>query len=53
LRKTTLTLVSAPTALAAMITAAPVGAGEQDAIDGCIDQLRKVGGRTHAPAGRC
>lgn len=38
------TLLAAPLALAAIVTGTAVHAGEQDAIDGCIDQLRKVGG---------
>jgi hypothetical protein len=38
------TLLAAPLALAVIVTGTAVQAGEQDAIDGCIDQLRKVGG---------
>lgn len=38
------TLLAAPMSLAALLTATAINAGEQDAIDGCIDQLRKVGG---------
>jgi hypothetical protein len=44
LKKSTTFFLSAPVALAAVITSNAAHAGEQDAIDGCIDQLRKVGG---------
>lgn len=40
----TLRFFGAFVALGALTTAAPVVAGEQDAIDGCIDRLRAVGG---------
>ena len=43
MRNTTSTLVAA-LAMGAMASSTPALAGEQDAIDGCIDQLRTVGG---------
>ena len=42
--KTSYALLAAATALAAVAGSTPAGAGEREAIDGCIDQLRRVGG---------
>ena len=44
MRRTRMGLAAAATMLAGMVGAASALAGEQDAIDGCIDQVRKVGG---------
>ena len=42
--KTCYALLAAATALAAVAGSTPAGAGEREAVDGCIDQLRRVGG---------
>jgi hypothetical protein len=44
MRRTILGLAAASVLLAVSVGAGSALAGEQDAIDGCIDQLRKVGG---------
>ncbi len=44
-------LVMASVAVAAVIVFEPAAAGEQDAIDGCIDRLRSVGGPDGAAGG--
>lgn len=53
MRRTTLGLAAAATMLAAIVGATSALAGEQDAIDGCIDQIRKVGGPDARGAARC